>query len=196
MLCWLPTNNFLEVVNMAKTGRPPKNWPIEQLRVLIEVENVTHNEAGIRLGIPCKYVSGLCKRHGIRCQRRGPRSGPGHPDWKGGIYVSKGYRYIYAPWHPSARKGKPYVPEHRLVMERHLERILDCKEVVHHKNKDPLDNRIENLELFGSNADHLRHELTGKCPRWTEEGRQNILRAVRRKSSNHLESEQHAPSMP
>jgi len=47
--------------------------------------------------------------------------------------------------------------EHRQVMEEHLGRELSSDEVVHHINKDRLDNSISNLELFESKSDHLRH---------------------------------------
>lgn len=140
---------------------------------------MTHEAVAERLGAAPQTVGKLCAKHGIRCQRRGPRSGDQHPDWTGGvIYDRNGYRLVYRLGHPMARKrGKQapcYVPEHRLVMAEHLGRMLDPREVVHHKNGDKQDNRIENLELYTTNAQHLRDELTGRCPNWTEEGKRRM----------------------
>ena len=81
----------------------------------------------------------------------------------------KGYKYVYAPDHPN-RNHKNQMAEHRLVMEQKMGRLLDRNEVVHHVNGDILDNRPENLEIFAKNSEHLRHELTGKVPNWSEDG--------------------------
>lgn len=44
------------------------------------------------------------------------------------------------------KKGQQ-VDEHRTIMEQYLGRPLATGEIVHHINNDPLDNRLENLEL-------------------------------------------------
>lgn len=72
-----------------------------------------------------------------------------NPAWRGGITKRHGYTHIYAPDHPN--RNKAYVPEHHLVMEKHIGRYLNKGETVHHKNGIRSDNRIENLELWGSN---------------------------------------------
>lgn len=68
-----------------------------------------------------------------------------------------GYRRLYAPNHPKAHKGKVY--EHILVMEQSLGRRLRKGEVVHHINRDKLDNHIDNLMLFKSHSEHMKHGI-------------------------------------
>ena len=93
------------------------------------------------------------------------RHGAKNPRWKGGRRTRKdGYVLVYAPGHPYACKD--FVLEHRLVMERHLGRYLKPEELVHHKNENKSDNRLENLELTDS-VEHARHHFTGRTyERW------------------------------
>jgi hypothetical protein len=153
-----------------------RDWPIQLIRRWVELELRTHQWVADQLGCANQTIAKLCKKHGIRTQRTGPRAGPGHPEWKGGRAIDKdGYVIVFCPHHPHARKHTRYMFEHRLVMEQKLGRYLSPNEVVHHKNRNKQDNRPENLELFQSNAAHLKHELTGKCPNWTPEGKRRML---------------------
>lgn len=83
---------------------------------------------------------------------RADQSGTNGTNWKGGRRIDhRGYVLLWAPDHPSrANTAKPYVFEHRLVMEARLGRFLQPHENVHHINGQRDDNRDENLELWST----------------------------------------------
>ena len=93
------------------------------------------------------------------------RHGKNAANWRGGRCIRNGYMFIYAPFHPNARPGKPYVQEHRLVMEKVVGRFLESHEIVHHLDGDRLNNSPENLELKTRGqhvSEHFKasHEVT------------------------------------
>jgi|SRR5699024_3242500 len=71
-----------------------------------------------------------------------------------------GYVIVRKPNHPNANNN--YVREHRLVMEKHLRRMLRPDEIIHHKNKVKTDNRIENLELLTAQHHRRLHNTLDK----------------------------------
>ncbi len=106
--------------------------------------------------------------------QRFSQAGPNNPAWRGGLTVEKSrYILVYMPDHPQAnRHGQ--IRQHRLVAEHNLGRPLVHGEVVHHRDGNPLNNDPANVAVFASNSDHLRHELTGKCPHWSDAGKHHL----------------------
>lgn len=111
-----------------------------------------------------------CWRKYMGKARFGTKRGANNPAWKGGLVEhSRGYLYVHAPDHPFASNA--YVFEHRLIMERWLRehrpksqyltglgnnKYLRQDIIVHHKNGDKKDNRLENLECM-TQSEHMRH---------------------------------------
>ena len=89
------------------------------------------------------------------------RRGPEHYNWKGGIKISDGYRKILARGHSRADGG--YVKEHLLVAERAFGRELPIGAVIHHVDRNGLNNSNSNLVLCQDQAYHMllhsRHRI-------------------------------------
>jgi len=99
-------------------------------------------------------ISNLLK-HGKKTQFTKGHVAEKNYNWKGGKMLDKdGYVLIrvYDPRPNIPKNG--YIREHRLVMEKHLNRFLNKKEQVHHINGNKQDNRIENLKLFANQKEH------------------------------------------
>jgi hypothetical protein len=58
---------------------------------------------------------------------------------------------------PTKYRGK-YIERHRLVMQQHIGGPIPDGFFVHHKNGDPQDNRLENLELM-PRGEHTRMHM-------------------------------------
>lgn len=93
------------------------------------------------------------------CQRCAAKvSGEKNHNWRGGKSLDKD-KYILIKvskdnfFFPMAIKSG-YIREHRLIMARHLGRLLYPWEIVHHKNGITTDNQLENLELLPSRGEH------------------------------------------
>lgn len=113
------------------------------------------------------YCSLACSNRARRGLPQPKRAGWHPTNFRGYRKVTgKGYVMVRAPDdHPRpcvVSHGTKYVLEHRLVMERHLGRYLLKREVVHHRDENPANNRIGNLRLFASDAEHRRHHAALK----------------------------------
>lgn len=82
--------------------------------------------------------------------------GSENPNWKGGRSFKGGYVIIRAPNHPNAHPNG-YYPEHRIVMENEVGRLLRKEEVVHHINGVKTDNRPENLVITTTSIHSKEH---------------------------------------
>jgi len=102
-----------------------------------------------------------------RAQKARGLHGPRAHNWNGGTHLASGYRMIALSILPpeeqelfgsmATRSSNSFIPEHRIVMARHLGRALVRSEVVHHRNGVKDDNRLENLELMNKCTHKMTH---------------------------------------
>lgn len=102
------------------------------------------------------YARGLCNLHWQRTRRNGstestiPARGTGRTE-------HDGYVLVYRPGHVLAQRNG-WVREHRLVAWT-AGLLTDPSMEVHHINENTLDNRLENLEVHATHADHMRRHI-------------------------------------
>ena len=169
---------------MGIKGRINKKT-IEYLKILrpLAVQNLSSLEIAGITGLGVKQVQKILLRYNLPRLKVGGQKGSKNQGWKGGKRIDKnGYILCRKPDHPNNRNG--YIREHRLVMEEKIGRFLTSSEVVHHTNCIKTDNRIENLELFQRNGEHLKKELKGKIPNWSAENKEKLLLICLRNAEN------------
>jgi len=146
----------------------------EKVEFLCSVCGITFFEHKSRAGWR-RFCSNRCRENSAQYQlEKSIRSiGALNGNWRGGETPHPdGYIYESVYDHPFASGGR--VLQHRLVAERNLvatnhnspylirlghNLYLDPELVVHHKNEDKQDNRVENLQIM-TNSDHQRlHNL-------------------------------------
>lgn len=102
------------------------------------------------------YCSRSCASRIKGHMRSGQKTGP----QCGRVYVRRqdrhGYIKIYAGNHPFA-DGRKMILEHIAIAEVSIGRRLLPTEVVHHKNHNKTDNRLENLEIMERTAHCILH---------------------------------------
>lgn len=125
-----------------------------------------------------KIAKGLCGGHyqrlalcgDVQAHRPlGDKSGALNPKWRGGVIrFPDGRTLIYAPDHPFPNTLGKYVFRYRLVMEKHIGRYLTKTEVIHHKNGDCTDDRLENLEITNASEHAKIHfGILKRTGRWS-----------------------------
>jgi hypothetical protein len=110
-------------------------------------------DIALEMGVVSGTIVNILKRHNYK---RRDKNANLRRSTAGKWINDAGYVFIYCKNHPNA-DCKGYVREHRLVMEKHIGRLLTSDEVVHHIDNSPSNNKIENLMLFPNNAAHKRY---------------------------------------
>ena len=82
--------------------------------------------------------------------------GDKHPLYKGGHIDIFGYRVIWV-------NSKP-IREHIHLMEQYIGRKLKRCEYVHHKDEDPLNNNLNNLEVISAKDHTILHHKGKQSP--------------------------------
>ena len=138
-----------------------KNLPIKQVAEILGVRISSIGSHRNRNRLPPRGHSGEVWNKGKKLHynvwnkgKKGINSRDKNPNWCGGKFKNvHGYFVINVGKISGAYKN--CMLEHRYVMQKHIGRILKSNEIVHHKNGNKLDNRIENLAII-SRSEHAK----------------------------------------
>lgn len=111
------------------------------------------------------FAHGFCRSHEWRTRNWGgvradvpinDRNMENNGQWSGGVTVNNGRAKVKCKDHPNAdRQG--YVWRAHLVAEKVASRFIQPGEVVHHKNRNTLDDSPENLEIMTKEQHDILH---------------------------------------
>jgi hypothetical protein len=133
------------------------------------------------VGLSPRYVRRLMEQYDMPRLAEGARLGQKNHQYIAGRRITlNGYVKITPPVGyvcENVDNGKTagWMFEHRYVLEQKLGRFLLPEERVDHVDGLTLHNHPNNLRAFPSNTEHLQETLSGKAPRWSEAGYQNMF---------------------
>lgn len=113
---------------------------------------------------PKKRTSRFCQGHNLKLPGSPRRRGSSHPRWNHHLLISShGYVKVRVGKGHRLADRNGYAYEHILIWWRGTayERVPGDGEIIHHKNGDKTDNRLENLELM-TRGEHNRIHLLNR----------------------------------
>lgn len=164
------------IIRHTKAQMPRREWTsdlVEKVRHLYWDMGMGACDIEKELSIPRYIIIAGLKRHGIPLRSHSEAQKIAHRrhptsynrgaalNWKGGRKLTScGYYMVLLeqsdPFYCMAQRSG-YVMEHRYVMAKYLGRSLESWEVVHHKNRNKSDNRLENLHLYPAKLHRQSH---------------------------------------
>lgn len=144
---------------ISHVGRPAwRSFHDDEVNQMVELWNAGQSASRIahEFGTTRGIVVNVLGSRGSQVEHRPNRPrGAQHGSWKGGRTLTEGgyIRVLVDPADPlrAMADSQGYVAEHRLVMARHLGRLLTERETVHHKDTNPGNNALSNLQLRQGN---------------------------------------------
>lgn len=112
-------------------------------------QNLSQIKIGKEVGLSQSVVSRVLRQNKLKPNNPiGNGKGKNSYSWKGGIIkTGEGYISEMSDEFPLMRNKSGYVPQHRLMMARYLNRPLEVWETVHHIDGNRENNDISNLQL-------------------------------------------------